>query len=88
MNERSNTAVPNAAGGEVNGISRREFVRASALAATTPLLVGGQVACTGGSDTIRVGLIGCGGRGPGAVGNALEASPRIQLVALADELER
>jgi predicted dehydrogenase len=33
---------------------------------------------------LRVGLVGCGGRGTGAAANALEADPRIHLVALAD----
>jgi predicted dehydrogenase len=37
-----------------------------------------------GSDAIRVGLVGCGGRGTGAAHNALEASPRVHVVALAD----
>lgn len=41
-------------------ISRRDFARAVALAAsTTPVLSAGQAA----SDRIRVGVIGCGGRG-------------------------
>jgi predicted dehydrogenase len=37
-----------------------------------------------GSDTLRVGLIGCGGRGSGAVINALNADANAQLVAMAD----
>ena len=35
-------------------------------------------------DTIRIGLVGCGGRGRGAVRNALAASPAIEIVALGD----
>ena len=33
---------------------------------------------------IRVGLIGCGGRGSGAAVNAMQADPDVQVVALAD----
>ena len=35
-------------------------------------------------DTIRVGLVGCGGRGTGAVTNALNVEPRAKLVAMGD----
>ncbi|HUT36216.1 MAG TPA: Gfo/Idh/MocA family oxidoreductase [Planctomycetota bacterium] len=36
------------------------------------------------SDTIRIGLIGCGGRGTGAAMNAMNADPGVRLVALCD----
>jgi predicted dehydrogenase len=65
-------------------VTRRQFIKSSTVAlAASPLAItaSAQVA---GSDTIRVGLIGCGGRGTGAAHNALEASPEVQLVALAD----
>ncbi len=35
-------------------------------------------------DAIRVGVIGCGGRGTGAAWNALEADPSVRIVAMAD----
>lgn len=35
-------------------------------------------------DEIRVGLVGCGGRGTGAAVNALNADPAIRLVAMGD----
>ena len=37
-----------------------------------------------GSDEIRMGLIGCGARGTGAVENALSAARGVRLVAMAD----
>jgi myo-inositol 2-dehydrogenase / D-chiro-inositol 1-dehydrogenase len=37
-----------------------------------------------GSDEIRIGLIGCGDRGTGAVENAFNAAPGVKLVAMAD----
>ncbi len=37
-----------------------------------------------GNDTIRIGLIGCGGRGTGAAENTCEANEGIKIYALAD----
>ncbi len=37
-----------------------------------------------GTDTLKVGLVGCGGRGTGAAANALHGDPNAQIVALAD----
>ncbi len=66
-------------------LSRRRFVQTSAVIAAAglvPALARGAYARA--SDTIRIGVIGCGGRGTGAAVNALEASPATQIVALAD----
>src|SRR5690606_30287891 len=40
-----------------------------------------------GSDEIRLGLVGCGGRGTGAVANAINAAEGVRLVALADAFQ-
>ena len=53
----------------------------SVLAAQFPLRAN---AYYGVDDTIRVGLIGCGGRGTGAAVQALRAAPNTKLVAMAD----
>jgi myo-inositol 2-dehydrogenase / D-chiro-inositol 1-dehydrogenase len=37
-----------------------------------------------GSDEIRVGVIGCGGRGTGAARNVVDAAPGVRIVAMAD----
>ena len=37
-----------------------------------------------GSDEIRVGLVGCGGRGTGAARNVADAAPGVRIVAMAD----
>ncbi|HME00381.1 MAG TPA: Gfo/Idh/MocA family oxidoreductase [Terriglobia bacterium] len=67
--------------------SRRAFLKTSAT------MVGGAIATTfrnvpavhaAGSDEIRIGLIGCGDRGTGAVENAFNAAPGVKLVAMAD----
>ncbi len=66
--------------------SRRQFVKQSAgivslAAAAAPILSRVYAA---GSDTLRVGLVGCGGRGTAAAVNALMADPNVKLVAMGD----
>ena len=39
------------------------------------------------SDTLRIGLIGCGGRGSGAANEALGADKNVELVAMGDVFE-
>jgi myo-inositol 2-dehydrogenase/D-chiro-inositol 1-dehydrogenase len=64
--------------------SRREFLKTSTAALTAAGLARpGYVA---GSDTIRIGLIGCGGRGYEAVLNATTADSGVRLVAMCDIL--
>lgn len=71
--------------------SRRDFLKSStALAAGATLLGTMAVPRTvhaGASEKIRIGLVGCGGRGTGAAENALNASPENVLVAVADTFE-
>ncbi len=63
--------------------TRRTFIQTSAaLAAGATLLPGAHAA--GGSDTLRIGLVGCGGRGTGAAKQALRADPKVKLVAMCD----
>lgn len=64
--------------------SRRTFLQASAasVAASSVLLPGAYAAA--GNDTLRVGLVGCGGRGTGAAKQALRADPKVKLVAMCD----
>ncbi|MHC4520522.1 MAG: Gfo/Idh/MocA family protein, partial [Planctomycetota bacterium] len=66
--------------------TRRELLRSSAVAAGTLVLTGpvGPLARAQGSDTIRVGVVGCGGRGSGAAHNCVDSSPGVKIVALAD----
>ena len=66
--------------------SRRDFIKTTGAAAVTVGL-GASVARTAhatGNDVIKVGLVGCGGRGTGAVKDALMADPAAQLVAVGD----
>lgn len=69
-----------------DGMSRRDFLKSSAAAAVIvgagPMLLN-QGAHAAGSDVIRVGVIGCGGRGTGAAHDCL-SSPGVKIVALGD----
>ncbi len=71
--------------------SRREFLYRSSLVAaagmaTGPLSLAAHGARTkvSANDTLNVGLIGCGGRGSGAVNDTLSANYGLQVVAMAD----
>ncbi|HEY3280800.1 MAG TPA: Gfo/Idh/MocA family oxidoreductase [Armatimonadota bacterium] len=71
-------------------ITRREFLTSTAALGATALaasLTSTNFAFAASTDTIRVGLIGCGGRGSGAAGNCLASSQNIELVALGDLFE-
>ncbi len=65
--------------------SRREFLRSAAMvsAALAMPLPRGDFH-VGGRDEIKVGLIGCGGRGTGAAANALDADPAVRIVSIGD----
>ena len=63
--------------------TRRQFVQTSA-AATAGLMASSNFAFAAGSDAIKVGVIGCGGRGTGAAVQALSTDQNVQLVAMAD----
>jgi len=67
-------------------ISRRHFLKTSASAASLAALsVGTQARLyAAGSNVIRIGLIGCGGRGAGAVVSALIVNPNAKLTAMAE----
>jgi predicted dehydrogenase len=65
--------------------TRRSFVRTGAVAAAGMILPRALGAFPAGhSEVIRVGLIGCGGRGTGAARDCLKASDGVELVALGD----
>lgn len=68
--------------------SRRDFLKSSTATLVGTSLVGGlglaRSAHAAGDDTIKVGLIGCGGRGTGAASQALQTSGPVKLVAMGD----
>ena len=83
MNLKSPNATPNKS-------SRREFLSQSGKVAAGAALAGVAVppVYAGEDNTIRLALIGCGGRGGGAVRNAMNsANGPVKLVAMADIVE-
>ena len=73
---------------KLNSPSRREFIQISSAAALGTTFAASLSTVPGayaaGSDMIRVGLIGCGGRGTGAADNVISAAPGVKIVAMAD----
>ena len=71
--------------------SRRDFLKTGTAAVLGGALAAQQNvsfgAFAGGSDVLKIGLVGCGGRGGGAAINALEADPNVKLVGVADLFE-
>ncbi|HOB74626.1 MAG TPA: Gfo/Idh/MocA family oxidoreductase [Phycisphaerae bacterium] len=65
-------------------VSRRDFVKTAAatVAATGafPYFARGQAA----DRPLKIGIVGCGGRGTGAGHDAMNADPNVKVVALAD----
>jgi myo-inositol 2-dehydrogenase / D-chiro-inositol 1-dehydrogenase len=66
--------------------SRRDFLRTSATALAGAALAGelSARAYAAEDNTVKVALVGCGGRGTGAAANALSTAGPTRLVALAD----
>jgi predicted dehydrogenase len=70
--------------------SRRTFLKSSAVTAAGAALAGPLMVPAvhaAGSDVLRIGLIGCGGRGTGAAAQALNAHPNNRLIAMGDLFE-
>ncbi|MCA9009858.1 MAG: Gfo/Idh/MocA family oxidoreductase, partial [Planctomycetaceae bacterium] len=67
-------------------VSRRKFLgglaSSSVLSAVSPRLSASLFAGT--AAALRVGLVGCGGRGTGAVTQAMTADPAVKFTAMAD----
>jgi len=81
MTSSNSTNVPSSS-------DRRSFLKGS-----TAAVLGGSLAATLGparmvhaasNDVLKIGLIGCGGRGSGAAVNACRADENVKLVAVAD----
>ncbi len=81
------TAEPSSDG---HGGSRRKFLKTTGTAVVATGLAGSLVPAghAGEDNTIRIALVGCGGRGTGAASNALSVpNGPTQLVAMADVFE-
>jgi predicted dehydrogenase len=87
---------------DIQPATRREFLQTSAGAALTGRTLLTALGASAGtaaalrtvphvhaaaSDALKVGLIGCGGRGTGAAADCLQADPNIRLTAMGDAFE-
>jgi myo-inositol 2-dehydrogenase / D-chiro-inositol 1-dehydrogenase len=73
-----------------NRTTRRQFLARATKALAVSSLAAldiSRFAHAAGSGAIRLGLVGCGGRGAGAAKNALDAGRDVKLVAMADLFE-
>lgn len=79
MNEKANSS---------QATSRRQFLKTSSAAAFGGLVAGhvslAKKSGAAESDPLRVGLVGCGGRGTGAASQALNADKNAVLTAMGD----
>ncbi|MBC8001175.1 MAG: Gfo/Idh/MocA family oxidoreductase [Opitutaceae bacterium] len=70
-----------------NYATRRQFLKTSVVlggALAAPAILSGDLFAGTNSATLRVGLVGCGGRGTGAAAQALKADPNVVLTAIGD----
>ena len=65
----------------VNFLNGHHWPTAATMAGTLSIARSAHAA---GSDMMKIALIGCGGRGSGAVGHCFKASKGVKLVAMAD----
>lgn len=86
MTEKSKESSPQA---PASAASRRKFIAgaAGATAAASTALPVELYAQVAGSDQVKVGMIGCGGRNSGAIVQNLAANDSAQLVAIADAFQ-
>jgi len=76
--------MDNKAKKEIPVLSRRNFIKTSAALGATTLASGTGRMFASGSDKVRIGLIGCGGRGTHDATKCLKSSENVELVAMGD----
>src|SRR5437773_7309083 len=69
-------------------VSRRDFLHTTSRAAAGGLALAAlpveRFAHAAGNDTLKLALVGCGGRGTGAANQSLNVTNGVKLVAVAD----
>ncbi len=69
-------------------ISRRSFLNKASVAAPAAFTIAKPyMVRAAGKEKLRVGLVGCGGRGTQAVSDMLAGNENVELVAMADVFE-
>jgi predicted dehydrogenase len=79
--------MKNKTGEKMSKLSRRDFIKTSATVSLTALASPANKIFAAGSDAIRVGLIGCGGRGRDAVKDCINSSKGVELIAMGELFE-
>ncbi len=81
----------NPSNGSSDSTSRRRFLQSTSAAViggvAAPHILVKERAFAANSETLRVGLIGCGGRGTGAASQAIKADKNMMVTAMADVFE-
>ena len=73
---------------KTNLYSRRQFVKAGSAISAGSILTSPSIAnAQNSSKTIKVGLVGIGGRGSGAAAQAMAADDKVVLSAIGDMFE-
>lgn len=67
--------------------TRRSFLRGPAAAGAAFTIIRPELVRGWAPEKLKIGLVGCGGRGTQAVENAMAADPAVELVAMADAFE-
>ncbi len=70
-----------------DNLSRRDFLKTTAAASLAAAIPGNLGLHAQGSDTIKIGVIGAGGRGTGAAIDAVSSSPGVEIIALHDAFQ-
>jgi myo-inositol 2-dehydrogenase/D-chiro-inositol 1-dehydrogenase len=77
-------------GSAAEGVDRRDFVKTAAAVGAAGSIAGLAMPVWGAApagDRLKVGLIGCGGRGTGAANQAINADPGVMLWSMGDVYE-
>jgi len=67
-----------------HNMSRRDFIKTTSAVSLATLIPSSGGLFASGSDQIRVGLIGSGGRGTGAARDCVNSSPNVNIAAIGD----
>jgi predicted dehydrogenase len=76
--------MENISKGQNSNINRRNFVNTPASISLAGIAAMASSSFAAGSDKLRVGLIGCGGRGTGAAMDCVNSSENVEIVAMGD----
>jgi hypothetical protein len=88
MTDKKTPSVPNL---PTSNQTRRKFIKNSSILVAGGTVAGNlniaRAAHAYGDDTIKLGLIGCGGRGTGAASQAMNTEGPTKLIAMADAFD-